>query len=68
MQILQRPRQSVHSLGKNRIRGNRFPVRGDSLFQLPIAHQVERSIVVILGLLAGVCVGHGRNSLAETGF
>jgi hypothetical protein len=29
---------------------------------------MQRGIVAVFGLLAGVCVGHGKKFLAETGF
>jgi len=68
LQILQNARQPVHGFGKARICGQRFAIGGYSIFQFTLRHKIERGVIVVFGFLAGFCVGHCGNFLAESGF
>src|ERR1700687_4420154 len=60
LQVLEGACQPVHRLGERRIGSQRFLIRGYSLFQVPLTHQVQRRIVVVFSFLAGVWVRHMR--------
>src|SRR5579862_2605059 len=68
LQILQGPGQAVHGFGEGWIGGERLLIRGDSLFQMSLGHQVERGVVVVFGLLAGVWVRHSWESRRRVDF
>ena len=68
LQILQNASQAVHRFGKCWIGGQRLLIGNDGPFKMTFCHQIESSVVVIFGLLAGVRVRHAEKVQAETGF
>ncbi len=68
LQILQGAGQAVHGFGEGRVGAQRLLIRSDGLVQMALGHKIERGVVVIFSLLAGVGVRHAEKFQAETGF
>src|SRR5882762_11205566 len=53
-EVLQRPAQSVQRVGELRISRHRLPVLFDRLLVVAFKNQIERSVIVVFGQLAGL--------------